>query len=75
MVKAESTEMDTTETTESSANGSDTAGAEVKTRKPPEEDDVPWGSLASYALFKLFSEWQAQGYTIPTNPGKAQVLE
>ena len=29
------------------------------------EDDVPWGSLASFALYKLFSEWQSQGYQLP----------
>lgn len=29
------------------------------------EDDVPWGSLASFALFKLFSEWQSQGFQLP----------
>ncbi|GLH11085.1 Double-stranded RNA-specific editase Adar [Gryllus bimaculatus] len=29
------------------------------------EDDVPWGSLASFALYKLFTEWQSQGTHVP----------
>lgn len=29
------------------------------------EDDVPWGSLASFALHKLFTEWQSQGTEVP----------
>jgi hypothetical protein len=29
------------------------------------EDDVPWGSLASFALFKLFNDWQSQGTQLP----------
>lgn len=29
------------------------------------EDEVPWGSLASFALFKLFAEWKTQGSVIP----------
>ena len=33
--------------------------------KPPMEDDTPWLQLASLALFKLFNDWQAQGFVIP----------
>lgn len=34
------------------------------------EDDVPWGSLASFALFKLFNDWQSQGTQLPlARPG------
>jgi len=29
------------------------------------ETDTPWVSLASLALYKLFNDWQAQGYVIP----------
>jgi len=29
------------------------------------ETDTPWVSLASLALFKLFNDWQAQGYVVP----------
>lgn len=29
------------------------------------EDDTPWAQLASLALFRLFNEWQNQGYHIP----------
>lgn len=35
------------------------------TAKPPMEDDTPWLQLASLALFKLFNDWQAQGFVIP----------
>merc|ERR1712158_191502 len=33
--------------------------------KPPMEDETPWLQLASLALFKLFNDWQAQGFVIP----------
>ena len=29
-------------------------------------DETPWAQLASLALFKLFNDWQAQGYQVPT---------
>merc|ERR1719461_1055037 len=35
-------------------------------QKQPMEDDTPWLQLASLALFKLFNDWQAQGYVIPS---------
>ena len=28
-------------------------------------DETPWAQLASLALFKLFNDWQAQGYIVP----------
>ncbi len=28
-------------------------------------DETPWVQIASLALFKLFNDWQAQGYVIP----------
>jgi len=42
-------------------------GGEV-VKKPVRQDletDTPWVSLASLALFKLFNDWQAQGYVVP----------
>jgi len=30
-----------------------------------QESDTPWVSLASLALFKLFNDWQSQGFAIP----------
>ena len=43
--------------------------------KPPMEDETPWLQLASLALFKLFNDWQAQGFVIPNelmkNPNEA----
>jgi hypothetical protein len=40
---------------------------EVSDAGKPEtpEDDVPWGNLASFALYKLFTEWQSQGTHVP----------
>ena len=29
------------------------------------ETDTPWSALASLAMFKLFNDWQAQGYLLP----------
>lgn len=45
------------------------------------EDETPWSHLSSVALFKLFSDWQAQGMQIPeelwrapeVNPGPSSV--
>ena len=34
--------------------------------KPVMEDDTPWLQLASLAMFKLFNDWQAQGFVIPS---------
>ncbi|CAD7091300.1 unnamed protein product [Hermetia illucens] len=33
--------------------------------KTTEEEDVPMLNLASFALYKLFSEWEDQGFVIP----------
>ncbi|KAG7188214.1 hypothetical protein KM043_016084 [Ampulex compressa] len=30
-----------------------------------ENDEIPWSSLASFALYKLFLEWQNQGISLP----------
>jgi hypothetical protein len=30
------------------------------------EDETPWAQLASLALFKLFNDWQNQGFQIPS---------
>jgi len=35
------------------------------------EDETPWAQLASLALFKLFNDWQAQGYSVPLELWKA----
>jgi len=35
------------------------------------EDETPWAQLASLSLFKLFNDWQAQGYQIPVEMWKA----
>jgi len=33
------------------------------------ETETPWVSLASLALFKMFNDWQAEGYAIPIDVG------
>lgn len=34
------------------------------------EDEIPWSSLASFALYKLFLEWHNQGTSVPVpRPG------
>lgn len=43
--------------------GSDEVSDTGKPETP--EDDVPWGNLASFALYKLFTEWQSQGTHVP----------
>jgi hypothetical protein len=42
----------------------DATGA-ATTKPNTMEDETPWLQLASLALFKLFNDWQAQGYVIP----------
>lgn len=29
------------------------------------QDNTPWGALASLALYKLFNDWQSNGYSLP----------
>jgi len=41
------------------------AAAAANGGKPVMEDDTPWLQLASLAMFKLFNDWQAQGFVIP----------
>ncbi|KAK3913112.1 Double-stranded RNA-specific editase 1 [Frankliniella fusca] len=52
--------MDATSGDDASEKGS------TNGRRVIPEDEVPWGSLASFALFKLFADWKAQGTSIPT---------
>ncbi|KAL1140286.1 hypothetical protein AAG570_000218, partial [Ranatra chinensis] len=53
------------EETSESAGGENAATLPNRPRRQHPEDDVPWGSLASFALYKLFSEWQSQGIQLP----------
>lgn len=52
----EEEEMETDEQTEDGE-----AKPKRPKRAPPPEDEVPWGSLAAFALHKLFNEWQSEG--------------
>ncbi|XP_075221034.1 double-stranded RNA-specific editase 1-like isoform X2 [Lycorma delicatula] len=59
-VKSESGNIDDT------MDGSSVSSNRPKRRIP--EDDIPWGSIASFALHKLFLEWQNQGIEVPVLP-------
>lgn len=47
-----------TEDEEMPDTSSDAGDKASKKRKPPAEEDFPWGPFASFALYKLFEEWQ-----------------
>jgi hypothetical protein len=56
------------DTNSGTVNAPNTEGSdEMSDTSKPEtpEDDVPWGNLASFALYKLFTEWQSQGTHVP----------
>ncbi|XP_049948245.1 double-stranded RNA-specific editase 1-like [Schistocerca serialis cubense] len=48
-----------------SDDGSIAESAQALGKPPVPEDDVPWGNVASFALYKLFTEWQSQGTHVP----------
>lgn len=56
-------EMDEEKNT--SGGEGDSIISDSRPRRHFPEDDVPWGSLASFALHKLFTEWQSQGTEVP----------
>nr|XP_019533645.2 uncharacterized protein LOC109405102 [Aedes albopictus] len=61
-------------TTNNGNNGSAAGNEDVEMSEMTETDDVPMLHLASYALYKLFNEWQNEGFEIPAiKPIKAAV--
>ncbi|XP_064556097.1 double-stranded RNA-specific editase 1 isoform X1 [Drosophila montana] len=38
---------------------------ETENTENPPEDDVPMLNLASFAIYKLFAEWEREGYVVP----------
>lgn len=45
-------------------------GTPMDTTNVDESDEIPWSSLASFALYKLFLEWHNQGTSVPVpRPG------
>lgn len=50
--------------TEPATDSLESEDVEMKTADE-EEEDVPMMHLASFALYKLFSEWEAEGFQIP----------
>jgi len=63
--------MDTSENAEESQSETGEGATNGGKRRELPEDEVPWGSLASFALFRLFSEWESQGTHVPFPPGAA----
>ncbi|XP_055615312.1 uncharacterized protein LOC129761601 [Toxorhynchites rutilus septentrionalis] len=57
------------------SNGNSSQNEDVEMEDVSEQDDdVPMLHLASYALFKLFTEWQNEGFEIPAiKPQKAPI--
>ena len=52
--------------TETAADTADSdAGAGDAAKPNTFETDTPWSALASLAMFKLFNDWQSQGYNLP----------
>ncbi|XP_024943410.1 mediator of RNA polymerase II transcription subunit 15 isoform X2 [Cephus cinctus] len=66
------------ETTPSPSKEENVENMIVSTEPTTEEsDEIPWSSLASFALYKLFLEWQNQGTVVPVprpgvSPGKVK---
>ena len=67
------TDVSETKATPNPVEGAEQNGAPVRPKNLIPEDDVPWGSLASFALYKLFSEWQSQGFQLPVASGLQNV--
>lgn len=64
----------------SSVNDENSEGGEKMETNSEEPDEIPWSSLASFALYKLFLEWQNQGTVVPVprpgvSPGKVSKRE
>lgn len=58
-----------------SESGDVKEGGEAMETATDDADEIPWSSLASFALYKLFLEWQNQGTVVPVprpglSPGK-----
>ena len=61
----------------SSQNDENSEAGEKMETNSEEPDEIPWSSLASFALYKLFLEWQNQGTVVPVprpglSPGRAK---
>ncbi|KAK0170671.1 hypothetical protein PV328_008496 [Microctonus aethiopoides] len=59
-----------------SVTESETDISTMEISNPNESDEIPWSSLASFALYKLFLEWQNQGTVVPIpRPGVQQPVK
>lgn len=55
---------------DSAAEGENKDNTESMETSHETPDEIPWSSLASFALYKLFLEWQNQGTVVPVpRPG------
>lgn len=55
-------------------NNGNSSNEDVEMAEVSDSDDVPMLHLASYALYKLFNEWQNEGFEIPAiKPAKPPV--
>lgn len=55
---------------DSAAEGENKDNTESMEGSGETPDEIPWSSLASFALYKLFLEWQNQGTVVPVpRPG------
>lgn len=59
------TSMDTTEENGNEENDAESNIGESQKLYSDEADDVPMINLTSFALYKLFSSWESEGYEIP----------
>jgi len=59
-----------------SCKGEEEEGKENKEAADPkrQETETPWVSLASLALFKMFNDWQSQGFQVPIDMIKGPAL-
>ncbi|XP_078047621.1 uncharacterized protein LOC144475524 [Augochlora pura] len=59
-----------TDSSNVSKDDSNEEGATPMDTNVDESDEIPWSSLASFALYKLFLEWHNQGTSVPVSrPG------
>lgn len=74
MAKARQTSESKAPAANNGNNGNAASNEDVEMAEVSDSDDVPMLHLASYALYKLFNEWQNEGFDIPAiKPAKAPV--
>lgn len=60
----------TSESTNQSGDNNEDGGSTLMETTVDDSNEIPWSSLASFALYKLFLEWHNQGTSVPVpRPG------